>query len=334
MLLFAFAILALGTGLWLLWPDLGPSLDWSSGKRERAALARASAVLRELEETLSAGLLPEASRWERLKDLDEPWGRLAHESLSELRSRGGSLLPTLKRLRELADRQLRDLIEGRARSANALAQALTCAGMVPLFAVALIYLLPGLAERRALWIGLSASAMGWAGIGALWLLRMAESARWAGLRRAERPGLLSAYCASERLLALIRSGLPPDLAWAQAIEAFRHESAAVASRWGSSVWAPAPPSGTASSALDALGRAGEAIRKAIQCALMEGRPSSERIEAAMAGLRHEIESAVERELGLLSTRALKPLFLCVAPALMGLLAAAVLLTWQDSNGFL
>jgi hypothetical protein len=144
--------------------------------------------------------------------------------------------------------------------------------------------------------------------------------------------LLESYCALERLLALVRAGHPPDLAWAQAVGDLRSQSGAVADLWGTSVWSKGlePKGGPA--AREAISRAGTAVRKAIQCALLEGRPAGERIEAAGTALRAEIEAAVERELGLLATRGLKPLFLCVAPALLGLLGAAMAMVWLSSGG--
>jgi hypothetical protein len=46
----------------------------------------------------------------------------------------------------------------------------------------------------------------------------------------------------------------------------------------------------------------------------------------------ERHAAVEKELSLLGTRTLLPLFLCVAPALLGLLAAALFLTAGEALG--
>jgi hypothetical protein len=317
-----------------LQPELLGVVDPGGTSRIRTGLSRTSALLRELEECLAAGLLPGQERWEQVRALPEPWGKLAHESLSELRSRGGQVLPTLKRLRSLADSQAEDLLEGKARSASAMAQALTCAAMVPLLSGALYFLLPALEEHRVFWIGASAFALAWSGAGALWLLRMAETARWGGLAQADRPGLLSAYCTSERILALIRSGVPPDLAWSHAMDAFRREPTALSRLWCPSVWATegVPEASAGPLAIRALQRAGESIRRAIQCALLEGRPSVERIEAAAASLRHEMSAAVDRELSLLPTRALKPLFICVAPSLIGLLGCAILILWADSSG--
>src|SRR5688572_20876981 len=66
--------------------------------RQQKSLVRVISSFREIEETLMAGLVPSPLNWERLKDLDDPWRTLSVDSLKELRDRGGSLLPTLRRL--------------------------------------------------------------------------------------------------------------------------------------------------------------------------------------------------------------------------------------------
>lgn len=93
---------------------------------------------------------------------------------------------------------------------------------------------------------------------------------------------------------------------------------------------PAPRGG--GQAVRALAAAGEAIRKSIQVSLLEGRPCTERVESALAALRTEFRAAVDRELTLLGTRALQPLFLCVAPALLGLMIAGLAVAWLESSG--
>jgi hypothetical protein len=55
------------------------------------------------------------------------------------------------------------------------------------------------------------------------------------------------------------------------------------------------------------------------------------VEAALMSLTHEIKARVEAELTLLSTRALKPLFLCVAPGIFLLLGAGFLLCLLASS---
>ena len=61
---------------------------------------------------------------------------------------------------------------------------------------------------------------------------------------------------------------------------------------------------------------------------MEGRPCAERVEAALTSLAYEIKARVEAELTLLSARALKPLFVCVAPGTFLLLGSGIFLCFR------
>ncbi|MCM2322182.1 MAG: hypothetical protein NDJ90_02865 [Oligoflexia bacterium] len=314
-------------------------LDWEAvffPGRERAQLARVASVFQELEETFEAGLIPASERWEELRGLPAPWAGLASESLKQLRLAGGALLPTLKRLRGLAVAHQAAWSEGKARSAQAVAQSFACAVLAPVFGLVLYQLLPGVAEHRWLWIAAVLVALGLAGAGSLWLHAMAEAARWGGLMARQRPWMLAAQCGGERFLALLRAGSPPDLAWTSMLGALGTDFPDLAAAWGHSVYTLPQSSATrewerrggALNAKSALIQAGQSIRKAIQVSLMEGRPCAERVEAVLEALRQELRACTERELALLGTRALKPLFLCVAPALLGLLAFGMALAWS------
>ncbi|MCM2277288.1 MAG: hypothetical protein NDJ89_04375 [Oligoflexia bacterium] len=298
--------------------------------RERAQLRQVVAALQDLEETLEAGLLPAPARWDALQSLSAPWAQLTSESLGQLRSAGGALLPTLRRVRALASAHAVAWDEGRAKSAQALGQAFACALLAPLFGLILYLLLPGVSERPWMWGFACLAALGLTCAGSLWLHALAEAARWGGLAAMERPWMLAAQCAGERFLALLRSGHPPDLAWNTMLAGLAPE---LASSWGASIYAPSPAKpASPGGAKSAIVNAGFAIRKAIQVSLMEGRPCAERVESALESLRQELRLSVDRELALLGNRALKPLFLCVAPALLGLLSAGMALAWTAAMG--
>ncbi|MGK5084308.1 hypothetical protein WDW37_13510 [Bdellovibrionota bacterium FG-1] len=298
--------------------------------REQQALRKVGFVLQEIEETLAAGLVPARSRWDSLRGLPAPWGALVFESLQELRNTGGALVPTLKRLRALALEQDVALSQAKARTAQSLAQALLCAALVPVFGGVLYYLLPAVAQNQGLWLCICATALLLAGVGAVWLLKMAEAARWGGLRSSSRAWVLASQCAGERFLAWVRAGNPPDLAWARTIAALEGEVPALVARWGASIWSTGQP--VSKGAERPVEEAGHAIRRAIQVSLMEGRPCTERVEVVLESLRQDLRAGVERELGLLATRALKPLFVCVAPALLGLLGCGLWVSWNDVAG--
>lgn len=322
-------------GLRILHRELAPSLPAVGIGRLRLQIRMVFQRIQEIEETLAAGMVPSESQWARLRDLPPPWGSVAYESVRELRASGGALLPTLKRLRELADFQARALAEARARSAQAQAQAASCGLLAPGFAFALYYCLPGVSDSPGIWFGACGVAMLFAGAGALWLLSLAEKARWAGLRPGARSWIFAAQCAGERFLALVRSGNPSDIAWTRACELLATEAPELAVKWGRSIWKEGsePPDRLSRGlAEQSLIDAGDSIRKAVQLSLMEGRPCLERVEATLGALRHELHAQVERELSLLGTRALRPLFLCVAPPILGLLALGIYLSFQQLGG--
>ena len=300
--------------------------------RERNVLVRTISIFQEFEETLSAGLLPNPERWRVLEKLPFPWGTLASESIQELRSQGGALLPTLRRLRVFAEQHLAALGEARARSAQSLAQALMCAALVPLFGLVLYVLLPGVGDQPRKWVLVCCLGLLFSGAGALWMLEMAEVARWGGLSAARRPWLLAAQCGAERFLAMIRAGTPADLAWLKSCELLSKSAPELAADWGFSVWSqgkPEPGPSARAGVLQIFTDLGVSLRKSVQVSLMEGRPCTERAEAALEAFRRALNAQIERELTLLGTRTLKPLFFCVAPSLLGLLAFGFWMAWNS-----
>jgi hypothetical protein len=336
MLFWTLSFLFFGMSLTYLWKDasglvFGIFLASSGPGARKGQLARVASTLRELEETLMVGLVPSLDRWDRLKDLAHPWGVLSSTCLKSLRDAGGSLLPTLKRLRGLAESHLSALEEAQAKSSQALAQSLACSLLVPILGVSLYLLLPGIELNALSWWGACGGALVLAGIGALWLFQLTDAARWGGLARSHRGWALSAECAGERFLALVRAGVPPDLSWTQALEVLVLEARDLSLAWGSSVWEE-PGSVEKGRAEQIIISAGLSIKKAVQVSLLEGRPCTDRVETALLALRQNLRAQVERELSLLGTRALKPLFFCVAPALLGLLAYGLWIAAGESIG--
>lgn len=301
-------------------------------RRGRQKLIEVVNRLSELEEFLMAGLAPDQQRWNVLKKLDEPWGRLVSESLGELRSSGAALLPTLQRLRALAEEHLSSLEDAQAKSAQAVVQAGICAVLVPVVGFALYYLLPSLQESPKLWMLACCLACGWVAVGVLWMLRLAEAARWGGLARPHRAWILGAYCAGERFLALVRMGVPPDLAWARMSGFLAQEVSTLAELWGGTVWHPVQESFQLGKPETILVSAGHSIRRTIRTSLNEGCPCLDRVDSVLRSLRSSFKSQVDRELSLVGTQALKPLFICVAPAILGLLFFGIILSGLDALG--
>jgi len=301
--------------------------DWKKAnpEGELAALPRISMVLADLEESIEAGILPEAARWEALAELPRPWGPLAHGSAMELRRSGSAVLPTLKRIRGLADEHRESARLARAQSAQARAQAWVCAILIPLIGLTLYTLLPGLAENTGLWFACVAGALTYSSLGSVWLWKMADDARWAGLPHAKRDWPLIARCTYERLIAKVRSGTPPDLAWKELATELYADSPALVRLFhiAGAREKGALRGDVEGNPLIAIAESGRQIQRTLRASMIEGKPCIDRLEAAAAELSSRMRACAAKELSSLGVRALKPLFICVAPSLLGLIAAGI-----------
>ena len=233
----------------------------------------------------------------------------------------------------MAEEHATAMNSAKAKSAQAFSQAAVCALLVPILGSALYALLPGIELHRKSWVFACSISILMSAIAAIWLLKLTDVARWGGLATPHRSWILSAQCAGEKFLALVRAGSPPDLAWSRAVYQLGPDAVNLADAWGHSVWDSQKSNSMKikGGAEESLVGAGVSIRKTVQISLMEGRPCSDRVENILLSLRQEMKAHIDRELGLLSTRALKPLFICVAPALMGLLGYGIWLAAMDSS---
>ncbi len=295
-----------------------------------AAVKVAEGLFHELEETLASGLVPGTERWRKLEGLEAPWSTLAYPSLTQLRAEGAAVIPSLKRFRELARRHFESLAEARAKSSQALAQAGVCGALVPVFAWVLRLLLPEVQEAGGIWWFVVGAAALLGLLSGAWILKMVERARWGGLAPSEREWMLAVSIFGERALALLRLGRAPDRAWTEALPML---PAALVAEWGADPWQLAGTEKKGPENLrEALRGAGGTYKKAIQASLWDGHPCTERIESVLEGLRTEIRAYQEKELALLPTRALQPLFMLTAPGILGLLGFALYLSVSRALG--
>jgi hypothetical protein len=194
----------------------------------------------------------------------------------------------------------------------------------PALGLFLFLTLDALGRAAGVW---SAAVAATAAIGlgaARWIVAMAEHARRAGRSKKEESLRVIAVLALERIIALIRSGLPPDLAWSQTLATTGNEL--LAEFWGGVFWSAKTP--TSSSVLEEWG---QAIRHAIQVSTMQGQSCLDRLEALQREAAIEARASVKRELALLPGRALRPLFLLVMPSVLALLITAFLMEGFESG---
>ncbi|MCC7441662.1 MAG: hypothetical protein IT285_08515 [Bdellovibrionales bacterium] len=299
----------------------------------------AAAEFQRLADCVRGGLLPSPSDWEALEGLPGNWGAFLGRAVRELRASGGEVLPTLNRASALAVEEERSLWSAREKAGQATAQAGALVVLTPLTGMALYWLVPELDRALFAWTTACALATALSVGGAAWLLATADRARWGGAKGLERQWRALLACAGERLAARVRGGTPPDLAWEDVHAALSARDLDLGAIWGASIWGETGPSirmkaPMVQACVSLPGR----LRAAARVSVMEGTPCLERLESGLEAFRRETEGAVARELARLPVRALQPLFLCQAPALVALLAGAMLAAFlgpgvlPDSSG--
>lgn len=327
-------------GLVLFWEeDCKKYWKWLSIREQRSQLQQVINHLEELEDLLMSGCVPDSGCWDRTLQLPAPWGELIEGSLQVLRAQGGALLPTLRRMRELAQDQYATLNFAQSRSAQSLLQAFVCGGMIPVLGMVLYVILPALQTNLTLWWLVCGLGCFMSMLAAFWIISMTEKARWGGLSRETRSWILDSQSIGERFLAWVRAGIPPDLAWSKSVGVFQSHSQnahlqnlhkSLAQHWGFSVWrAEAQTDSLKGIAEQMVLGLGLTLKKSIQSSLMDGKPCLERVENALMSFRLDWRTRIETEVQLLGTRTLKPLFILLAPSLLGLIAFALWLSWLD-----
>ena len=284
-------------------------------------------VLGRMRESLESGSLIQESDWIRAEQMPAPWGPWVFMLLQDLRKQGVTMVPTLRRLEQLAQDSYQDGLQSRSKSAQGIGQAIISIVLIPVLALLLSQLLPELESESMLWWGGVSVCIAVAGFGALWMKRITEEAQYLGLKKEKRSVLFLSQASIERLLAGLASGLPSDLAWSKMVEMWG-STEGLGRYWGRSLWQENEKNGfmkNPSAASVVLTRFGTDLRRGIQVGLLEGRPVTEKIENLSLTLRSELRGEIDRRIQLLGNQLLLPLFLCVAPAAFGVLVLGLYL---------
>lgn len=278
-------------------------------------------VLRDLSETLEAGVLPSVSQWARLNDLDARVRDAVVSSVQSLRDSGAPVVPTLKRFRSWCEKQAEMSRFAHARSFAGLMQAAVISALVPLSSIGLAFALDLTAEHGFAWFVISVLAFVWSSIGAIVILIQSDRAKWAGLSRRDRDAVADSLAFSEMLLAQLQAGLPGDLAWSRARELRLSQSIARSI----DVIAPSVFS-KPEREVRWVSAFLSAVQNSIAAAVMDGRPAVERIAGHIANFEGDFRFQVSKEIEALSVRALKPLYLFAFPSMLALIGSALALT--------
>ncbi len=290
-------------------------------KRSLVALRTRRTEVRRLDElgieiqdvidSLQTGQVPTVEQWSRFQVSAPPWGELLLSIVRLLQSHGASLVPALKRFRDLIVWMRDASLEAQAKTASARMQCWMFVLGAPVLAAVLAFALPSVAQDLGTWTVLSVFGTALCLLGSAWVFRLSERAAWGGLVGEERFALLRLLGSGEKLVAFVRAGHPPDLAWTlSSMESFRTAF-----------------SSKRTFAVSAVEQCFARVMEAVD----QGKPCSESLELCLGSLRSEFQNQIKRSVDSLATETLKPLFICVMPAILGLIGSAV---WIEGSRFL
>lgn len=293
-----------------------------------------------LKELLQSGAAPQDEDWNQLKKIAEPWSQVASLCTKDLRDHGAPCVPTLSRFKTAMDDQIETLLEAQSKSASAWGQIWIGAILIPIVSIFLYHTLQGPQEHlQAFCFAIAISGL-LVGISMFWTLHHIHRAQFGNISEKNRHWYPHTLALFERISALISIGTPADLAWKKALLELSQHAPDLTHVWGTSIWMvdphreDAPPQNKKTRPFLALETeiekflkaSGTEIRRMIQASLMEGRPVLERLHDQQKAFSVEYRLKLSRELAKLPQQCLKPLFLCVAPAVVILFVTAILLT--------
>ncbi len=274
--------------------------------------------LKLLQELLESGMVPEAKEWKKVDTFPKPWGGVLTASLTELRSQGAPVLPSLIRMQKTLEEQIEFILESKVKSSQAFGQAAMGMILVPVFSLILYLLLPGIQDSKRAFFLLVLGSFLLSSVAFIWMMNLADRARFGNMPTENRKWLVSANASLERVLALISTGLPPDLAWRKAMEELAVHDPLLVGEWKAQVWDPdfRLASQTGNECERLILQLGIEVRRSIQTSLIEGRACLDRIESIHQSFLIDLKSRISKELNLLPNRCLKPLFIFVLPSVM------------------
>ena len=273
--------------------------------------------LRLLQEMLESGVVPAPEQWAKIELFPAPWGLSLSQSLKELRNQGAPVLPSLARMQHTLEEQTELIQEARVKSSQAFGQAVLGMLLVPVFSLVLYFLLPGIEESKKAFFLLVLFSLLLSSIAFIWMMAMVDQARFGNIRSENRKWLVTVHSTVERILALLSSGLPPDLAWRQSIEELAAHDPKLAHAWKPQVWdSDFSTRSGANECEQLILNVGVEIRKSIQTSLIEGQGCLDRIESIHRAFLLDLKMRIGRELSVLPNRCLKPLFIFVLPSIM------------------
>ena len=288
-----------------------------------AELRVTQALLLDLKDLLLSGIVPPESLWQKLALAPGAVGQASALALFELKKQGQPLIPSLERFQDTLAVMSQGIGRAWAKAGQARMQALVFLFITPTLAFTLPLLLPEIASTQSQWIwySLSAGAFALCLLGHAWILKEAQACIL-GPRSASSLLSILKIVGAERLLSSLQCGNSIDEAWSQTHTYFLAIGSPLALQWNPSAFRVDSQSSFHS------------LAEIIQVSLWEGSSLSERIDLWIKAEKSTWANALDSRVEKLPTVCLKPLFICIAPAILFQLGSALGLVILKSPGML
>ena len=324
MFLWVFAAILFFISIYLLAPFIYPYTKFGFKKsNEIEVFKKLVNILGDLEASLQNGVLPSESDWNKLGDLGE-WGLWVKKNIMDIRERGLEIIPSVNRFKKFFSDQHKMQLNAISKSAQSFVSALLSAFLLPILSATIYFLSPEVSKFTSIWIFLTMVFFIWNFMGVLWIIRITNVARWGGINNQKHQRwIIEVPMFIQKLISSINAGEPLDLAWHSSCKDLSIRQKELAYSWGSELWGEGVKNiNTYDSHSKEIFQLGLNLKRTLQASLVEGVSVIDRIDQISSTLGSLTESSIERELNLIQTRSLKPLFLFIAPSCIGLLISA------------
>ena len=269
---------------------------------------------------LELGRPAELSRWE--ESLSPRWKAQIQKLIQSTRDTGGALLPVLLPFRESLEKQRQVTERIRTRTSGVWMQVSVLGALLPVLIGVLTIFVP---EVFSHWMGFVGICWGAVllNLGAVfWVIALSQEALRGGVCRSQQGWALEGALVLAQIRSRIIGGRPPDLAWSESVGGI--ENGSFIEFWGMDLWTQTldrtQKEGRLLSEWEGL-RTGLVVH--LRDAIVRGGRSLDIVERTEQRWFEVWESQVERLIETLPTKLLWPFFLCILPALFGLLGFSI-----------
>lgn len=281
--------------------------------------------IKKIKISLESGVVPSEDEWMIIEDYQHSFSKRILMIINELRDSGCKILPTLCRFEELLEFQVDLLKNTHVQSSQAISQCIICLFVTPLFSVFLYQIVPFLSGYFWEWCALTSISFFLCFIGFLWIVSLCEKSMWCGLSYSERSYIMEVLVFFEMVISKINSGFCADQSWVEVLEIYKNHLP----KFVVFTMSGCHESLKIKTLIQSLFKD---AKSSIYYNLMEGKPCVETLVFFAKNFKSEYRALISHQLELLPIRALKPLFICVAPAIILLIIGTVFFSWNSLSG--